>query len=238
MVIAFCLVMLFNLQLLRLMIEITICKYAGSNLMEAKMVDSFEQTESDDENAEKILNLQKIIRDVSSIKFSQQAKDVLVNVEKYENQDASMLNQWLTLILISGTKIKICFKSHFSNTSVISHLAHKFNNDKNKLSLDMGFDLLKEFCNLVGGGIKECLVSENRTMGLSLPLLTRGFDEVLFVDRMKRSNKKPFRDIWRLSTPHNTIICSSEIYVIDWSSLDEVDMPKTEQEDGGELEFL
>ncbi|MFK7824644.1 MAG: hypothetical protein AB8G05_10825 [Oligoflexales bacterium] len=206
--------------------------------MEAKLVDSFEDTESDKGNLAKIFNLQKIIRDVSSIKFSQQANDEIMKIESFENQKASMLNQWLTLILISGTKIKICFKSHFSNTSVRAHLAHKFDNKDKNLTLEMGFDLLKEYCNLVGGGIKECLVSDNRTMGLSLPLLTRGFDEVLFVDRMKRSNKRLFRDIWRLSTSYNEIICSSEIYMIDWSSLDDVDEPKTQREAGGELEFL
>ena len=206
--------------------------------MEAKKLDAFEDSTSAADNMLKIQNLQKIIREISSIKFSQQARDEAVGVTDYKNQNASMLNQWLTLILISGRKVKICFKSHFNNTSVRAHLSHKFMKDKNDLPLDMGFDLLKEFCNLVGGGIKECLVSENRTMGLSLPLFTRGFDEVLFVDRMKRSNKKPFRDIWSLSTSYNTIICSSEIHVIDWSSLDEVESPRVEEDEGGDLEFL
>ncbi len=199
------------------------------------MSGSFEGSE---ENAKQVKELQQIIRDMSSDKLHDQTGRDDITMQDYDNLDASILGHWLSVILISGRKLKIAFKVHYNTVNGTNILCTKSKRKREDITKEMIFDRLKEFCNLSGGAIKECLGEENSKTGLSLPLVTRGFDEVLFVDRAKFVGKQKIRDIWTVSTEVFEIICSSEIQVLDWSCLNDVKKIVRSADEEGEIEFL
>lgn len=192
----------------------------------------------DSTQVEKLGEFRDIIREVSSQKLSDQNRDAIVEIKEVDNPYSSIYGQWMTIILVSGSKVKISFKAHFKSSDSINHLANKTKKKSEDILLKKSFDLLKEFSNLVGGGIKESLGKENDVMGLSLPLLTRGFDEVLFTDRIRRSGKHKHRDVWSLKAGNVNIVCTTEIQVIDWTGLEDLASPDRNEEEEGDLEFL
>ena len=92
-------------------------------------------------------------------------------------------------------------------------------------------DFVKEFCNLTAGNIKQALEKSSVLTGISLPLVTRGFDELVFAS----TGPQYLRDQWRIAMAEVFLDCSviTEIY-------DQITFSGEESaaEDLGEVEFL
>ena len=209
--------------------------------MKAVKLDNTQGDSPESEEARRtryIGDLQKVIRQASADRLSDQAGGAQVTIDNSINPRTSILGHWLTVIIISGGKLKISFKCHFMTEAGSIHLARKTNRTPDDVEPSMVFDLLKEYCNLVGGSVKSSLGRENSRMGLSLPLLTRGFDEVLFADRVRRAGKRRHRDVWTLQLPYAKFVCSSEIQVVNWTNLEDLGTDKTQKSLEGEVDFL
>ena len=72
---------------------------------------------------------------------------------------------------------------------------------------------MKELCNLSAGEIKSQLVSKGIIVGLSLPLVTNGFDEVILSDEIQQ--KKVIKDCWEIKWKEGFITFSSEVEILE-----------------------
>jgi len=55
-----------------------------------------------------------------------------------------------------------------------------YGEDPSAVTPEQGADFMKELCNLVSGALKRVFSGAGIQAGISLPLLTRGFDEIFF----------------------------------------------------------
>ncbi|MDD9950038.1 MAG: hypothetical protein OXT67_00590 [Zetaproteobacteria bacterium] len=191
------------------------------------------------EEAGQIHVLQDIIRQLSADKLRCQTGDARLDLDTQIEGDQSILGHWLSMILISGRRIKITFKVHFNTAQGQEIILKKVPVARpQKIEKHFIFDRLKEFCNLTAGSIKECLGAENSKTGLSLPVITRGFDEVIFFDSAHKSGKGKIRDVWALRASDFAVHCSSEIQVLDWNALQDIRFIRRDSDQQGDLEFL
>src|SRR5690606_37665797 len=109
---------------------------------------------------------------------------------------------------------------------------------RDRISNEMIMDFMRELCNLAAGEIKSNLLAGKVAVGLSLPLITHGFDEVLFSDGMTTGQ---FRDWWAVDWGEGQIICSCEIDVFSPKEVARIKAPSTQMaatQDDGEIDFL
>ena len=89
--------------------------------------------------------------------------------------------QWVSVIFVKGENVQFIFKAQFV-TEDAKHFAAKAygrQNESNGIDKHQADEFMKEFCNLMGGGIKEQLEKNGVKTIMSLPLLTRGQDDEL-----------------------------------------------------------
>lgn len=151
-------------------------------------------------------------------------------------EEALVRGHWMAMALAAGPQIRITFKVHFM-TETGAELSHKaFSCSPEKVSFEKASDFMKEFCNMTLGLVKKVLAEHGLKSVLSLPLITRGFDEVFFPDS---SGILLTRDFWRIHFGSSSVVCSSHIEIME-SSLDLSQIPtKVEPNtDSGDVEFL
>ncbi len=145
---------------------------------------------------------------------------------------------WAAIILVSGGDYRLTFKVHFTLLQ-----ATKFaidGNDSETPTLDpakvkiMSFDYMKEFCNLYAGSLKRAFADANISVGISLPLLTRGFDEVFFP---KADFKNTFEVFWDILNDLGGVRCSLFVEVINADNFKSLNI-KLDSSNEGEIDFL
>lgn len=145
---------------------------------------------------------------------------------------------WAAIILVSGSDYRLTFKVHFS----LIHAKQIAIDPKDGASAALDsqnlntkcFDYMKEFCNLYAGSLKRAFADSNVSMGISLPLLTRGFDEVFFP---KADFKNTFEVFWDLTNQLGTVRCSLFIETLNVENLKKLNI-KLDSSNEGEIDFL
>jgi hypothetical protein len=88
-----------------------------------------------------------------------------------------VLNERLALILLASEDFKLTIKAFYEQsewrTYLMKHRSGQFHDS-------LVHDYLKEVCNQFGGIVKRAFLEEGKVIGLSLPLCTRGFDEIFY----------------------------------------------------------
>lgn len=110
---------------------------------------------------------------------------------------------WMALMMVAGKDIRVTLKSHFT-TSDVQKMAAKIYNSS-KIEAEKVESFVKEFCNLTLGGFKVFLEQNNLVVGTSLPLITRGFDNVFFPAPV---GKMSYQDSWRLRSRDAVLDCT------------------------------
>ncbi len=142
----------------------------------------------------------------------------------------------LAMIMISTPATSLVFKTHFSPISLIPAVAKFTGQAVHQVSGKNSVDLMKEFCNLTGGAIKIYFESTGLGAGFSLPIHTRGFDEVFFAPA---NEKTRFCKSWSLLTADWQLICSCSIQVLDDGKFGNLKLVEKETFDSnGDVEFL
>ena len=124
---------------------------------------------------------------------------------------------WISVIYVKGDNLQFIFKTQFV-TEDARHFAHKAYGEKkecdglNKRQVD---EFIKEFCNLMGGGIKEHFEKNGLNTIMSLPLLTRGQDNVFFSPNDSDSYEDLFLDTWELKLEDKSLICEAFVEIYD-----------------------
>ncbi len=158
-------------------------------------------------------------------------------VESIENK-FGLFAPWAAIILVSGSDYRVTFKAHFKLSD-----ASKFASGDKTVGEDgsfsdalrmRSFDYMKEYCNLYAGSLKRAFADANINVGISLPLLTRGFDEIFFP---KADKKNTYETFWKLSNQLGCVFCSLFVEVVDADQFGRLSI-KLDSSSEGEIEFL
>lgn len=138
----------------------------------------------------------------------------LGRIDKVEIADLAehpvVFAHWMSLILAGGKDIRVTFKTFFMTNDAVKIISST--NGFAKVPVSQSLDFIKEFCNLVLGGLKSFFAENEIKVGASLPIVTRGFDEVFFPPPVGEIN---IVDHWKLKTTNATIICSVVYEIFD-----------------------
>ena len=84
----------------------------------------------------------------------------------------------LAMITIAGLNFQVMIKVHFDPQTCLQ----AFSSDR---TIRWFEDCLREYCNLLAGAIKKVFQSHDILCGISLPIVTAGYDEIFFSDQMR-----------------------------------------------------
>lgn len=163
--------------------------------------------------------------------------DSKLHLESYKANDV-VLGHWMSLILVSGKAAKITFKIHFAEKSAKFFAAHAIMAEQAKITTGQAHDFIKEFCNLSAGFLKRQFEEKGENFGISLPLVTRGFDEIFFP---RKDDKTRFSDIWTIGDGQASLTCSYFLEVFSpeqFSAIPFEILQPGAAADDGEVEFL
>ncbi len=178
-----------------------------------------------------LLKLKSLIRKKSVLALTAVAKKDELQVIEVPAED-KVMGHWMSVISVSGEQLHITFKVQFSIDMARTYAMQTFKNLTSEISNSHSKDFIREYCNMVAGYIKNALIHNSISVGVSLPLLCRGFDD-LFFDLPARAFSGI--DRWKLAHNGNIINCASVIEVIedlDFKDLDDETLLS------GEVEFL
>jgi len=152
--------------------------------------------------------------------------------------EAAVRDHWMSLILLAGGGIRMTLKAFYNTNLCRRVLADVTGQKPEEIADHYVSDLMRELLNRVGGSAKRMLGDAGLTVGLSLPLVTRGFDQIF-------SNSTSQRDTdfehWVLSTKYGAVAMSAELTLAPADCLNKfewvVPAPKADADDG-ELDFL
>ena len=158
-----------------------------------------------------------LIRTTSGVALEAMAQKSGIAVQDVSD-DRKILGHWMSLISISGDQLHITFKVQFSIAMARAFADSGVKNDSVEISNSHSKDFIREFCNLLAGNIKNKLAENNVAVGISLPLLSRGFDD-LFFSGTETVGKSV--DRWKLTNDKSEIFCISDTEIINQFTLDE-----------------
>lgn len=162
-------------------------------------------------------NLQKIVRQLSLERLSITAPVENLSIIDCPNPADLVYGSWTSIILVAGAPFKLIFKAHFTCGQVRSLLSQLNGVPFDSIQDDVAVDHMREFCNLIAGGVKLCFSNLNQACGISLPLVIAGFDETLY----KAHNKgTAMQDIWCLDWGGGRVTCTSALEIFDASKLE------------------
>lgn len=171
--------------------------------------------------------LQALLRSLSSVRFENISGRKVYEEIDHPRPDDFIYGSHQTTIQIAAKDLRVTFKSHFSQGNVASILK-----DSRRASLKALYDLFMEYSNLVAGGLSQKLHAKGIVSGISLPMATSGFDELIASDLIRPST---FLDYWIVRGDGFIFTCTAQVDILSESWLDDFAM---DDESGGEIEFL
>lgn len=145
----------------------------------------------------------------------------------------------MSMIIISGKSLRTVLKAHFNHKDSKPLARRLFGVDK--IDDRRSYDVMKEYCNLAAGFLKKICIEQNVPVGISLPVVTMGFNEV-FTDLDGVEQRIIFEDCWKLEYPEGAIICSCHVDVFEAEALENmIDVTLANPEDADdddEYDFL
>ncbi len=142
---------------------------------------------------------------------------------------------WMSIILVSGLDVRITFKLYFNCIDVKEVVQKSMGTAVDDVTNEFTMDFIKEFCNLTAGMIQKNLATQGFHVGISLLMVTRGFDDIFY----EPSSSGEVSDLWKIKIAGVSIICSATLNVINAKNLELLTLNDVaEEEDDGEIDFL
>ncbi len=182
-------------------------------------------------------HLYTMIRELSRKRFADITARRDLIIEEHDHPDDFIYGSHLTVIQIAAKDLRITYKSHFNLSDVMALTQRKGAPERShEQILKSSYDLFKEYNNLVAGGITQQLHSCCIVAGISLPIATSGFDELISSDEVRTSR---LYDFWRIRGEGFHFTCSVYAEILETELLDlfvygDIAM----DDDGGEIELL
>ena len=156
-------------------------------------------------------------------------------LQECANDDDYLYGHWMSLILVSGSAIRVILKVHFDTGTGRLILANKLKKRIEDIDDRIAMDHMREMCNLMAGSLKGAFNSAGIITGISIPLVTSGFDEAVFSDKI---DPRKIHDVWRISWAEGEVVCSSVSDILAWNDFSELKVEIEQSADEGGGEFL
>lgn len=147
-------------------------------------------------------------------------------------------SHFMAMIILSNNDIQIYFTTYFNSDSPCKIVAKSYAMESSKVTQKEINGFAKEYCNMVGGYIRNHFYTRGLKLNISIPWVTRAFDEIFF--DLREKNNTSF-DFWKLKLYDEEIILSSKINLLnldvvkkDINFADDVGRPN----DGGNIQFF
>jgi len=159
----------------------------------------------------------------------------------FEDQDQRKIGKWLSLIFVSSHVVKMSFQAKFTFENCKPLVAMAFEKKTEEVTRDQMEDFVKEFCNLTAGALKKNLEKEGFSSLISLPLLTRGQDEVFFKHHpMDIDGPIVFQHSWEVVCESTPLLCQIHFEIFDKEGFQKIILGAfgAEEEDDGDIDFF
>lgn len=156
-------------------------------------------------------------------------------LQEVANADDFLYGHWMSLILVSGSAIRVILKVHFDTSTARSMIANKLRKKLEDIDDRMAMDHMRELCNLMAGSLKAAFNHAGIITGISIPLVTSGFDEAVFSDKL---DPRKIYDVWRITWAEGEIALSSVSDILSWNEFAELKLEDTNNDEEGDGEFL
>ena len=186
------------------------------------------------ESTEIITGLKQMIRSTSHSRFDSHTKQTETDiVDPPPSNGLRVHGGWMCMILIAGQGIRVNFKVHFSCRDIGVVIHKVYGKPIQEITEEFRKDYVREYCNLVAGGIKKKLEECEISAGISLPIITRGFDEIFF----GFNNKDQIADFFAVGNNELKLVHTPMIQIQNPKTLDKLVFSET-AEDEEEIDFL
>ncbi len=163
-----------------------------------------------------IEKIKLLIRSTSAGALEAMAQKPGVSLQEI-SADKKIFGHWMSLISISGDQLHITFKVQFSVAMARAYAGNGVQENSHEISNSHSKDFIREYCNLLAGIIKNKLAENDIIVGISLPLLSRGFDNLFFTTTDPSGSSV---DRWKLAYKDLEIFCISDTDVVNQFTLD------------------
>lgn len=183
-------------------------------------------------------NLQELLRSASVIQASQyfDGQPVTLIPAPSDHQLGQVLARYIAMVLLTCDELRIVFKVHFNPEQIRAYRQGKGAVDAD-LSDKQLVDFMKELSNQMGGRVCRIFDANQISMGMSVPLCTRGIYEIYADYQTKAGAITKFGDFWRLEGPFDSIYCSCYVELLTKNDLSGI-KAEDEAAEEGELDFL
>jgi CheY-specific phosphatase CheX len=186
-----------------------------------------------DVDPECLEKMRDLVRNVSIDRFRRASQEESFKLLETTGGKKNIYDHWMALILVSGKALRITFKVHFNIKSTKKMASPIYGKSPEKIEIRQAKDFIKEFCNLAAGYIKKIFEDQSLDVGISLPLVIRGFDEVFFERQIK---KTIIEDSFRIENSGIGVVCTNIVEIFNQNLLDGIDINVEEEEE--EIDFL
>lgn len=172
-------------------------------------------------------------------------KNDLLLEENVPELAEGVYNEQISIIMLWGMLGAINLKTHFNLEIAKGLTALGQNTPVAEVSEKMAQEFMKEFSNNQAGFLKGTLENHKVMMGMSLPFIADGKDEVIF---RKIRDPRAQVDVWKIKVDKFVITFTAEICLLDSKSIQAVhsqleqeiknNMQPQNLEDDGEINFL
>ena len=186
------------------------------------------------------LSLRSIIdcaHEASRISLNSHARIKETTASPVQGYGGDVFGHWCGVIVVACEPARIIYKAHFMSQTAKALAGVKVGRTPENIPADLAADFMREFCNMSAGAIKRALSNEASQAGISLPVVTRGFDEVF---QQYEHDPNSLHFYWTLGTPQGELVVTLNIVIADWVGLAKLKLNPIEQPDDqeGEMEFL
>ncbi len=147
-----------------------------------------------------------------------------------EYKKSPVKSQYVTYIMLYSEDLKIEFRIYYFTNEIQQLVSNTFRRKPEEITHALVHDSMKEFTNLVGATVKAHLQNSIQNIGLSLPLSTRGFDEVW------ESEKKSNEHYWAIKWSGGKIVLKAVLVFENINFFDSIFFEN--KEDDGEMEMM
>jgi hypothetical protein len=157
----------------------------------------------------------------------------IVNELRYKGP---VFGHLLTFIMLVGPAFRVSLKIFYGINEARRFSKARFSNLETQLDDRIVFDFMKDFANLAAGAVKRSLGKIDLSVGIGLPLTTRGFDDVFAADGLADG---VYTDSWSLKSDQGEIICMLSLKVLEDAKVAGIRWsPDQAVEETSEMEFL
>ncbi|MBG07200.1 MAG: hypothetical protein CME68_00440 [Halobacteriovoraceae bacterium] len=190
-------------------------------------------------------SLRKLCEDLSSVRMKSHLGGREVQSRPCEELDFDgdnrKIGKWLSLVFVSSHVVKMSFQAKFTFEKCRPLVAMAFEKKTEEVTREQMEDFVKEFCNLTAGALKQNLENEGFSSLISLPLLTRGQDEVFFKNHPSEDDGPiVFQHTWEVVCENNPLFCEIHFEIYDKEAFEKIILGAfgAEEEDEGDIDFL